>query len=294
MKILWLCFSNITSVPWIAGLKSVEPGAEIFYYDRVGLPSDRAVLDAVDRSRPDLVIFTGKAGGEGALDIPSVDTLCRVRNKAPMVHVGGDFSDPPWWPFLETYRKAGCFDLTVNFDGNTEWPRGPRDYTTLSPTAPEFFRGAKPLSERPIKFGFAGTYSSPSRRAIIEYLVEHAGLIVRPWGGSYQDFATFLMNCQVVVNVPFSGSDAVRQVKGRVIESGLAGCILLEHHEAPTEGWFQPNVHYLKYETPAQAAELALSVSAETSYLAEQLRDRVATFYSPKAFWCRLFDTVRA
>lgn len=296
MKILWLCFSNLTSVPWTEGLRTVEPDTHVVYYDRLGLPSDRGVLDAADRLRPDLILFTGKAGGPGAIDVPEVSTLKRLRRYAPVVHVGGDFSDPPWWPFLEEYLCQKVFDFTVNFDGNDEWPKGPRDYTTLSPTAPQFFQGAKPLAERPIKFGFAGTYSSPSRRAIIEYLVEHAGLVVKPWDGTYQDFANFLMNCQVVVNVPFSGSDAVRQVKGRVVEAGLAGCILLEHVEAPTKGWLLPGVHYLEYNTPERAAELGLGAPYlyGAGFLGPQLHERISTAFSPTVFWNRLFDAVKA
>lgn len=117
MKILWLAFSDMTSEPWITSLSGHDIAR--VNYNTMPIPCDRAVLDAVDRFSPDLVLYTGMAGGP---HIPAPSTLRRIRAKAKLVLLTGDLCDPPWWPFLERYRADQCVDLVVNIDGNHEWP----------------------------------------------------------------------------------------------------------------------------------------------------------------------------
>ena len=67
-------------------------------------------------------------------------------------------------------------------------------------------------------------------------------------------------------------------VKGRVVESGLAGALLLETKGAPTSYWFRPGLDYLEYETPEEAADIIRRLSHEpekTQSIAQSLRSRV-------------------
>lgn len=292
-KALWISWSFITGEPWHKSLEAyLGHESPIHWYDR-SYPCDRGCLDAADRERPDVIIYTGMAAWEKT---PTIDTFRRLGKTAPIIHISGDLSDPPYIPYLEVYNEAKCFWRSVNIDGNDEWPKGPNDITTLSPIAPQFFTGAKPIAERPINFGFAGGYSSPSRQEIINPLVAHAGLVLKPYDhryGTYQAYADFLMKCKIVLNIPFSGSDAVRQVKGRVLESALAGCCLLDHAESKARKWFRLPIEFISYETPEQAAEIVRILATDPitmQWTSDNLRRRVLTEHSPDVFWPRVFQ----
>lgn len=284
----------MTGEPWHASLESLhEHDISICWYDQLAQPMDRGVLDAVDRISPDVVLFTGMADWAKT---PSPDTFSRIRKIRPIVHISGDLSDPPCFEFLEQYHDAGAFSITVNIDGNDEWPKWDKDYTCLSPVAPQFFRGSPPLIERPVSLGFAGSYSSPSRAEIINHLRDHAGMVIKPYNrayGSYQEYANFLMICKIVPNVPISGSDAVRQVKGRVLEAGLAGCCLVDHVTSKASNWFEPFQDYFEYSTKEDAVgviETLLKSPDTMADAAANLRRKIIQYHAPGHFWGRLFS----
>jgi hypothetical protein len=242
VKILWARFSFMTSEAWVASLENIK-GHEIstLIYDHF-VPPDRALLDSVDAYRPDLVLYTGMADWERT---PSPSTFRRIRKQAKIIHLSGDLSDPPYRPYLDRYAAEDCFDLNVNLDGNRSWERSPMDLTTISPTSPAHYRcrNERPLVERPVAFGFAGGFASPSRAAFIHRWQAECGLVIPPRDeryGSYQAYADFLLDCRLIPNVPFSGSDNSRQVKGRVVETGLARACLLDHVESAARDWFTP------------------------------------------------------
>jgi len=188
--------------------------------------------------------------------------------------------------------------VSVNIDGNPNWTCGDNDLTLLSPTAPQFYQEPRPLTERPILFGFAGGYSSPSRATIINRLALDCGLVIPPRNeryGSYQDYANFLLNVRLVPNVPFSGSDNSRQVKGRVLESGLARCCLLEHDSSAAKDWFTPGVDYAEYSDVDDAVAKArwlLDNPNVMQSMADNLHKRVMEEHSPKAFWGKVFAAI--
>lgn len=299
MRILWYVFSYMTSEPWIESLTDLQEH-EVFIarYDKFGIPSDQGFLNAAHRIEPDLIIYTGTAGGP---NIPQASTLARLKKIAPLIFLSGDLGDPPWWPYLEDYRAHDAITLTVNYDGNDNWPKVGDDYTTLCPIAPKFFANQKPIVERQIPFGFAGSYSwddlTDPRRKIIDHL-RISGLTVKPWEngyGTYQAFANFLMSCKIVPSMPFSGSGKSRQVKARVIESGLAGCCLLDHVESAAKHWFKPGVDYEEYETAEHAVELTHELLRDPDRMqhrAANLQRRILSKHSPTVFWEKLFSRV--
>jgi hypothetical protein len=290
-------FEYCTIEPWLASLDYLaRHDVSVTWYTRE-TPCDHIILNDVFAAQPDIILYTGMADWDKT---PSLSTFRRLRKYAPIVHISGDLSDPPYDPYLKRYGEDGTFDLTVNIDGNDEWNRhGAKGITLLSPTAPQFFDAPKPLADRPIEFGFAGGLGSPSRREIVDFLVREAGLVVKPYDnrwGSYADYARFLMDCKIVLNIPFSGSDAVRQVKGRVLEAGLAGCVLLDHVESAAKHWFNRDLElcYLEYDTPKRAAEQVrfLLQSGIADEAAANLARRVREEHSPDKFWNRVFSEV--
>lgn len=253
-RVLWYVFNYNTVEPWLDSLTDLNEYEVHVHLYNLHNPPDGAMLDAADRFQPDLMIYTGTAGGN---DIPATSTLAKLHNRCPSVFLSGDVGDPPWWPFIEEYRKAGCFDLYVNFDGNDNWPKQGKDYTTLSPIAPRFFKnGSRPIKDRAIDFGFCGTFAhsdaSDPRRKILDPLFQRGGLYRKPWSPVYRTYhtvGTFLSNTKITVNCPWSGSGQVTQVKARVFEAGLGGCVLFDHVDSQARHWYEPGVEYLEYQT---------------------------------------------
>lgn len=299
-KILWICFDYNSAEPWWDSLLELnEYEVEIFHYNRI-VPSDSAILDAADRFNPDIVIYTGTAGGP---ELPSPKTLARLRAKyGRSVFLSGDVGDPPWWPYIDEYRQHKCFDLYVNFDGNDNWPKQGSDYTALSPIAPSFFKGgARPHVERGIEFGFCGTYARDNpqdpRRLVLDPLRRRMGLAMKPWSPVYRTYHSvgeFLCNVKLTVNMPWSGSGQVTQVKARVFEAGLAGCCLLDHMDSQARHWYAAGEDYEVYESPEDAVEKARRLLAEPERMQEMATKlRKAVHARPaRDFWKKIVDTV--
>lgn len=293
MKVLWLSPSDITTEPVILSLTGCN--LEIHRYDRNGLPVDRAILDRADQVKPDLILYTGQ---NNAPYMPQVETFLRLRQIAKTVLICHDGSDATWIPVLEEYHARDAFDLVVNIDGNTVWPQRPQDFTALTPIPPESYRNLSGLSDRPVDFAFAGGYSSQSRRDIVEHLLAHAGLVVprrNEQYGSYAEYARFLRRCRIVLNVPWSGSDNAVQVKGRVLEAGMAGCCLLEHETSAARHWFNAGIDYAVYRDREDAVDVVeglLAAPDHMQHLADKLHARVTTEHAPAKFWAEVFKGV--
>jgi spore maturation protein CgeB len=105
----------------------------------------------------------------------------------------------------------------------------------------------------------------------------------------------FLASVRLSVNVPFSGTEATMQVKGRVIESALAGACLMEAKGAPTARWFTPGEDYVEY---ANVGELFGNIErlskdpAESERIALNLRRKVLAEHSPAIFWSKVMARI--
>lgn len=296
MRILWLSPSDMTTESVITGLDSLgEHTAHVFRYDRCGFPVDRGMLDMADRMRPDVILYIGQ---NNRPFLAANDTFKRLKKIAPMVMLAFDASDRTWTDIMRSYCEEDCFTLMVNIDGCDDWPKREQDFTALTPTNPEFYREQIPLLERPIKFAFAGGYSSQSRREIVEYLAKHAGLVIPPRNelyGSYQRYADFMCQTQIVLNVPWSGSDNASQVKGRVLEAGWAGCVLLDHESTAAKDWFRSGLDYVPYKTPSDAADAVTQLLSDQEWmqkLAVHHQRIVRVAHSPAVFWRNVFQRI--
>ena len=110
--------------------------------------------------------------------------------------------------------------------------------------------------------------------------------------GTYRRYSQFLLETAITVNIPFSGSDNSCQVKGRVLESGLARVCLLDHVSSASKHWFTPNVDYVVYEFKEHAAVLVKELMNDwprAQRIADSLHDRVKAEHSPAIFWDKVF-----
>jgi len=278
------------------------PGNEVKCYvyvhaQRRGVPVNGARLDAeiyaaAQAYAPDLIVYIGACGG----NVPSVSLFQRLRKDvAPTVHFCSDASDAPWWPLLTAYEKARCFSLQVALDGSDNWPMRDSQLTALTVVEPAFFKNAQTRhSERPMIFGFAG--NAGGRRANSVKQLIASGLNVRQRDGredSYKEFADFLCKCRITINFPDTGSGRYMHVKGRVIEAGYCGVLLLERRNSPTKNWFTPGVDYVEYDDINHAKTLVAYYAdhpEEAQAISDRLRARVTSEHGPTVFWGRVFD----
>lgn len=244
--------------------------AEHVTYDINGSPQDERILAAAKQFRPEVIFFTG---GESGAGLPSIDTLKALRKIAPSVHIEGDLADPPWWPRLEHYRQHECFDLQVAQDGV---PDCPADYVTVTPIDPEPFAGPSP--ERDIACGFPGNHvpwerwekiramhgTEDKRSGLLHRLRPLVTLRERDLEGSYRDYAHWMKRCRMVINTSWTGSGLVHHLKGRVIETALAGAALLEMTASPVRHWFPAESYFSFGEaTPEEAKRIIQHMPAD-------------------------------
>lgn len=282
-RLLWLAPTSMNLEPIITSTDELSIEASVHWYDQHGTPPDAAMIKAARRAKPDIIAYIGTAGGPYC---PMAETLREIKNITPLVHLCGDASDLGWRQLLDLYRGHECFTCTVNFDGNKDWPSGKNDLTLLTPINPAYYRDLKPLSERPIKVGFAGGYQ-PGQNSLRERVVQAIpGIAIfhrDETYGSYQKYADFLKECQIIVNVSESASGNSNQVKGRVLESAHAGCILM--NSCNLEPWFDEEC-YLHFKSPENADVMSTTpLSGPMETRANNLRRHVLRDHGAESFW---------
>lgn len=302
MKALFLSTSSNETDKYMESFRIgvADSELEMYRYDAQEY-SDAKTYAAAKAAAPDMIVYVGTRWGPQ----PSTSTLAQINAKiAPMVHLCSDAADPPWHALLREYHAMGAFAVQVAIDGNDAWPGSQVGMTLLTPIAADHFPGV-PLShkERTVACGYAGNPGNPlsKRRTILTELMMRNLLTMRlrvDGPNSYAEMCAFLANARLSVNIPFSGTEAAMQVKGRVIESGLAGCCLLEAKGAPTSRWFTPGVDYLEY---ANVGELFQLIEAhgnqplsrlDTGAMGANLRRRVLAEHSPAVFWRKILERI--
>lgn len=260
------------------------------FLDQAMGASDEIILDTIKVIKPDVVLYIGAAGGR----VPSIETFWEIRTQAKLVHLCFDAGCPDWHPKLEEYKKAQAFDLTVNIDGNSHWPKNPWDLTLLCPIDATYYK-ASPVKD--IHFGFQGGHASPSRIGIIEALTKQAGLQIgvrNETMGTYQSFADFMLRCQVTLNLGRTGSGQAFHVKSRVLEAGYARCFLFEQAGSPIADWFVPNVDYVSFETADDLTEkLKALTRSEILRVSNNLHMKVTMNYSANWFWSKVIGALK-
>jgi len=143
-----------------------------------------------------------------------------------------------------------------------------------------------------LKLGFAGGFGC--RSDMLNYLTGRGEL---EWfSGSpnrpYEEMCMFYTRCRAIVNSAKTGSGQRWHVKGRVIEAGLAGAVLIESAEAPTKDWFEPGRDYLTWSQFEDIVNLANRTDPEMQAIAQRFHDRVLQEHSAQAFWGNVFKDI--
>lgn len=262
------------------------------YDDR---PHDRhnELVDLALSLRPDVIIYIGAIEQSAhCKPVPTVETLLRLRDCAPSVHLCGDASDRPWWDWLLKYDAAGCFSAQVSMDGNNETPisQFANGLVLLSPMDVRPFH-PKSWNERTTKLGLVGGQGHSRRQALIMDLQRREILTFTDHnhGASYERMAELMCTTKVTLNSPFNGTGDRTHVKGRVIEAGLAGCCLFEGAESPTANWFTPGQDYLEYQNNEHVIQLINETSDEQlCTMAQRFHGRVMAEHHPQVFWAKV------
>jgi hypothetical protein len=262
------------------------------YDDR---PHDRQdeIVDLAKALQPDFIVFIGALEPYHTRPVLQPDVLCRIRDVAPFIHMCNDAADDPWWPKLEEYDRKGCFDVQVSIDGSTHNPIAsfPTGLLALTPTDHRPFV-TKPWGERAISCGFVGGIGHSQRFEAISALRAsgHLDFYEGPAGRTYDEFAWRMCDIKVMPNFPYTGTARFLHVKGRVVEAGFAGCLVLELRGAPTDHWFTPGIDYLEYDSVDDLRMILEERPVDFELMAARFHDRVVTEHHPAVFWRRVLD----
>jgi hypothetical protein len=272
----------------------------------VGEILDKVLYEEAKKESPDLMVYVGACAG----NIPSPQAFRKIRDEiCPTVIFVSDAADKPWWPPLNEYEKYGSFTVQVALDGADEWPGKDKHITALTPLDPQWFENPPiPHEKRKVVFGFAGNLGpgNRSRRILIAEMIQF-GLQYRqrstPTGGlesdkmTYQEAAKFMSQIRIMPNTSHTGSYERFHVKGRVVEAGWAGSLLLELAGSPTPNFFEKDVDYLEYKNHHEARRIVMDLKnkpEETQAFGERLRKKVIENHSPQVFWKNIFERLHA
>lgn len=296
MKSLVLSTSTNETTKYSDGLKRFGE-VKLLAYDTLG-HSESLMLAQAREYQPNLIVYIGSRWGQ----MPSMAALAQMNSSlAPMVHICSDAADPPWWDLLQEYHYAGCFSVQVAIDGSKRWPLSDSQMTLLTPVDPLNFPPLRPHTERTVAAGYAGNPGSgpgSKRTAVLSELLSARAIDLRIRSNlpfTYEAYCAYLATCRVSLNIAYSGTEQALQVKGRVIESGLAGCCLLDTAGSPTEDWFTPGVDYLTYSGSDDALRVIRMLANEpevTQKYADNLRAKILAEHTPTTFWNRIFDRI--
>lgn len=304
-----------------ANLQRIQSGQMRIRRDDCAM--DKEMLLEAKIAEPDIIVYVSAWQGDF---VPLNETLGELNQIAPVVHLLNDGGDHPWWPQLQEFERRGTFSLTVNIDGAQVWPGGPswhesdcslHNAPALSAGTCDCARGfavsncmtlLTPLDiraftpppfafiERPYAIGYAGNRSGPFRDSVVARLQSVRGFAFRERDTSphsYPEFVNFLKHTRVSVSVPFTGTGQSRHVKGRVLESGFAGCCLLEWANDATRAWLTPRHEYWEYGSVEEAAELGEWLAHHPKIAedtARALNARMWKEHAPTVFWGKVFE----
>lgn len=273
-----------------------------------GAALDYHVFSSTVRYRPDLIVYVG--GCQGLM--PSTEVLNKMnREVAPAVLLVSDAAHlgSKWPALIQKYDDAESFSLTVALDGVKKWEKNERHMTLLTPIDPKRFPDPPvPHLERTILFGFAGNKSRHRFEKVDA--MEKFGLRVRGRTGethetdadlktisdSYQGCCDFMAATRIAPNFAQSGYLEEMHVKGRVIEAGLAGCMLMEPKGSPTQDWFVPGADYLEYASMDEAREIVSYYGSRPQFTQEMglsLRKKVLSEHRPERFWANVMRRLK-
>lgn len=242
-------------------------------------------------SRLDAIIYFGGVQSHNFTPL-SIDTLKKLREIAPTIHICADSTQPDWKPYLDDYHKNHCFSVQVGIDGNINSPLARYGLVLLMPQDPNQFE-PRPWHERTINCSFVGnTVNDGSPKAKILQQVSERGLVqCYNFGSDFKRMANVMCDSKITFNVAQKGTYAdgrvLYQVCGRVIEAAMAGSCLLEQRGSPTAYWFEHGRDYLDYVSPLSSLA-QYHANRFDERMAERFRTKVLVEHGPSAFWSKV------
>jgi hypothetical protein len=290
MKGLCLTTRTPDTEKLVRSFTAVVPDTAVVRYDVFG-----ADVGAIaEQHRPDVIVYIGACmPHQDGCPIPTTDALWRANGVAPMVHICSDAADPPWWPLLEEYDRAGAFRLQVAIDGSRENPIARFGLVALTPVDPGMFNPL-PWPQRGTLAGFCG--GGGARTPILQRLASSGLVWLNPGAWvSYPEVCAFYSGCRIVINDARTGTGQKRHVKGRFVEASLAGACLLEPSDSPARTWFEPGVDFLEYGSDDHAEQIiraAPSRGDADREMAERMRGKMLERHAARPFWTSVFERI--
>lgn len=271
------------------------PETEVIQYDVCPCESNNHVnmLQQVRARTPDVIIYIGAIKTIHHSWVPSTEELCEINRMVPMIHICSDAADTPWHKDLEDYHAAGAFALQIAIDGSRDSPLGRLGMVALTPVHHEWFPDNPSYANRPVHCGFAGGIGV--RVDILGHISAH-GLLTHfgngGHGSPYEDLCQFYTTCRTVVNDARTGSTARRHMKGRFVEAGMGGAVVLEPADSPAKEWFKVGEEFLEWQNPSEAVELIRKAGPQLERYQEigrRMRERMVAEHSAPVFWREAF-----
>lgn len=238
--------------------------------------NQQQVIDTVRGIKPDFAVFIGSAHDH----VLSLDTLGKIADIVPFIHLCCDGGDEPWHRHLRQYESI--FRLQVNMDGCD----APGCMTSLELMDDRDFSPI-PWQDRDIRFGMSGGLSHGRRAEFITAMQRH-GLQLFKGTAPYADAAKLMCRIKIMFDHGMTGSGGSDHCNCRIIEAGYAGCALFENVESPLHKWLTPGVEYFAYRTVDDLDQLLQIPDKLLQSLAEALHTRIMRDYSPKPAWDRI------
>lgn len=294
MKGLVFTTGTPDTIKLVRSFQSLGHHTEVIQYD-VGPTSGNNHVNMMQQVRgrePDVVVYIGAIKEIHHSWVPTTDELCQINRLVPMVHICSDAADPPWHASLEEYHAAGAFALQVAIDGSRDSPLGRFGMVALTPVHHDWFPDNPGFANRPVHCGFAGGVGI--RSDILHVIHEH-GLLEHfgngGHGAPYEHLCQFYTTCRTVVNDARTGSTSRRHMKGRFVEAGMGGAVVLEPADSPAREWFAEGEDFLTYHNPWEAVELIKRGDSELERyerIGARMRARMIAEHSAPVFWAKV------
>lgn len=266
-------------------------------YDEVPYEQHEEVfVPLVDRTAADIVVFVGAHPDFHRRPVLRPELLRELNKRAPVVAMFDDAACEVFEPVIANYIKEGAATLYVAVDGSDSViTNDPRGLVTLVPIDPGGFHPV-PWEQRVQRkvAGFLGGLGEGERGQTVNYL---RGRSLVEWTpgpvGGYERMAGMMCQYKLTFNHPMTGSLRRWHCKGRTVEAGFAKTAILERRGSPLEKWFTPDVDYLTYATPEEAADKILTTPDDVlRRMADHYHERVHNEHHPRVVWDKIAQKV--
>ena len=271
--------------------------SDVFHFDEYrkvnGKPGDKALLERIDKRKPDIIILDYHLDSE--LN-PTDETLREISHnrRIPVIAV--------WWDHVwefhlqEADRIGNYIDLNVVVDSSAFFNkvREPERHIFLwTPQSDMYYP-----EEKTIPVGFYGRLKKVGRKEAIEALSKIKGF--KHDGGrkekplTKEQYAELYRKTGIVINFS-EGRTAYSQLVGRVIEATQSGCLLMEQANPETKGMFIPGKEYVEWdgvEDLVEKVEYYLAHPGEREKIALCGHSKCQKRYSAERWWRIVFDSL--